>query len=142
MTLWNIAGFWNPGAFFDLMLFYLLAAFIEQGGEKQSTHLCRSFAARLANTVLPRSVTSFKIRALTGSLSVIPFFASFGVFRVSTATCEAVHGLIYNLVSDLNENRTREITEKSLLKSSGMQKPNDSPMMFVAASQPHSIKIS
>jgi hypothetical protein len=34
------------------------------------THVCKSLAAFLASTVLPRSVASFRMRAFTGSLSV------------------------------------------------------------------------
>jgi hypothetical protein len=59
--------------------------------QQGSTHICKSFAAFFASTVLPKSVANFKMRAFTGSLSVTATLTS--VLRVQLTSSDlATHG--------------------------------------------------
>lgn len=60
------------------------------------TYLWRSTIARLASTVLPRSVTSLRMRALSGSRSVILGLGAVAGLTVSGLAVEAVQGFIWN----------------------------------------------
>src|SRR6266568_2485060 len=94
-----------------------------------NTYAWRSLAAFLAKTVFPRSVANFRIRAFSGSSSVIATLISAFCFHIAECLGVAAQGLIYQMLAQmLIHIQYKRLTEKSFLKSSGMQNPRVSPV--------------